>query len=435
MKTFIKYNELSSKRIYRAVGNGLLASLLSVLVSITLARTLTFHNFGEFASAKSILTVLGLICSLGLGSQVITIYRGASRDYMIESEARAINHYGPIIILIASTLGSLVVILAHSILFKGEGPVDLIGFVIIVSLGPVYSLIRFYMRSAAAHGSSLTASLITGWGADILFLVIISIVSLQGSSHIGVVLMANIYVLTSVVILACCLILVKNVEPPYLRQGIEVLKLKQWLKVGLMFTLTPITLSVLENAGIIVMTFIHTDIASTSLLAAAASIGILIFPIAMNLRALFTPVLVEAINNKNKNEILFICSLWYKSILSFLIPATILLAYLTPYLLKLYGIEFSGALWTTIVYLICYFLGGLNLLLLPLNQYLGYQLQTAMIMAISCLLGVIAMVFLGYIWNDLGIAIATSISINTGLIVTGIFAIKNIEKWQYNLQF
>ena len=104
-------DELSPKRSYVGILEGLGAGLLALLLSVSLARVMTLESFGELSSARGLLWIAEVIASLGMGSLATRIYRAKQSDSN-EVRARGLRRVAPLLIILVSTTFFAVLVLS-----------------------------------------------------------------------------------------------------------------------------------------------------------------------------------------------------------------------------------------------------------------------------------------------------------------------------------
>ena len=424
----MKTQELSGKRVLNGTVQGLATAVIEFAVSLALARAMKFEAYGEYSAALGVLWITSILASIGMGQVATKIYRDTS-DKENHLKARGLRMAGPALIVIVSTITYATLVGSHA-LIHDETAVKLASFAAVLSLLPMVCLRSFFRASGAAHGSAVTANALNGWIARLLFLLVLGAAIYIWGHPMPLLGVAAARATSSILVLFSLWLLLIRVEPGYLHTGKRRYEIGSWVKVGITFSMASLGLTIIDNAGVVVLGWVNSNAGATARLAAASAMGTVILRTAMNVRNIFTPALVEVISKRDPVAVRRIFRIWFLRVSMLLVPIAATLIAFAPWFLALFGKQFEDAYWTFIVYVCNYLVGSLNLLFIILYQYMGHAKRAMLIMMSAAVLGVIGMIVLGRIWLDLGVAIAVTISLNGAVLLMAWLGWRELRGWE-----
>jgi len=420
--------ELSGKRVLDGTLQGLATAIIGSAVSMALARAMEFEAYGEYSAALGVLWITSVIASIGMGRVATKIYRDTSNEEN-HLKARGLRTAGPALIVIVSTVTYAALVGSHA-LIHDKTAVRLASFAAVLSLLPIVCLRSFFRASGAAHGAAVTANALNGWIAAVLFLLLLGAAIYIWGHPMALLAVAATRTTSSMLILFAIWLLVLRVEPGYLHIGKRRYEVRSWVKAGITFSMTTLGLTIIDNAGVVVLGWVNANAGAAARLAAASALATVMLTTAMNVRNIFTPVLVEVILKRDPLAVRRIFRIWFLRMSMLVVPMAAVMIAFAPWLLGLFGTKFEDAYWTFIVYVFNYLIGSLNLLFIILYQYMGHAKGAMLIMMSAAVIAVLGMMALGTIWLDLGVAIAVTLSLNGAVLLMAWLGWRELRGWK-----
>ena len=420
--------ELSGKRVLNGTLQGFATAVIQFGMSMALARAMEFEAYGEYSAALGVLWITAGLASIGMGRVATKIYRDASNEEN-HLKARGLRIAGPALIVIVSTVTYAALVGSHA-LIEDKTAVRLASFAAVLSLLPIVCLRSFFRASGAAHGSAVTANALNGWIATVLFLLVLGAAIYIWGHPMALLGVAAARATSSTLVLVAIWLLVLRVEPGYLRIGERRYEVRSWVKAGISFAMTSLGLTIIDNAGVIVLGWVNANAGAAALLAAASALATIMLTTAINVRNIFSPVLVEVILKRDPLAVRRIFRIWFLRMSMFLFPVAAIMITFAPWLLGLFGTKFEDAYWTFILYVFNYLAGSLNLLFIVLYQYMGHAKAAMFIMMSAAAIAVVGMIVLGTIWLDLGVAIAVTLSLNGAVLLMAGLGWRELRGWE-----
>lgn len=424
-------DELSPKRSYVGILEGLGAGLLALLLSVSLARVMTLESFGELSSARGLLWIAEVIASLGMGSLATRIYRAKQSDSN-EVRARGLRRVAPLLIILVSTTFFAVLVGLHESIGT-QSAVKMLSFVAVVGILPLVCLLTFFTASAAAHGAGVTANAISQWGIRIAFLATLGLFLLQFERPLTVMQAAAAWAIATAVCVLSLWFLVLRVEPKYLHHGGREYEVPSWLKVGLAFALASLGTKVIRSGGVVVLGWFHADTSAAGRLTAAIAIATLLMTATGSLMMIYRPALVGAIERSDLASSKRIFRLWRRSVLLMMLPTYVAMIAFAPSLLEFFGRGYSDAYWALIVCATGNLIFSFLALGIPLYQFTGHETKTVLLMSTLAALCVGGMIILGSLWAETGVALATVVTLNFGAGLASVLGWRATRSWKVPL--
>ena len=420
--------ELSGKRVLNGTVQGLATAVITFGVSMALARAMEFEAYGEYSSALGVLWITSIFASIGMGRVATKIYRDASNEEN-HLKARGLRIAGPALIIIVSAVTYGALVGSHA-LIQDKTAVRLSSFAAVLSLLPIVCLRSFFRASGAAHGSAVAANALNGWVGRVLFLLVLGGAIYIWGHPMALLGVAATRTTSSILILFAIWFLVLRVEPGYLRIGKRGYEVRGWVRMGITFSMTSLGLTIIDNAGVVVLGWVNADAGAAALLAAASALATIMLTTAMNVRNIFSPVLVEVILRRDPLAVRRIFRIWFLRMSMLVLPMAAVMITFAPWFLGLFGTKFEDAYWTFIVFVFNYTIGSLNLLFIVLYQYMGHAKAAMLIMLGAAGIAVLGMIVLGRIWLDLGVAIAVTFSLNGAVLLMALLGWRELRRWK-----
>ncbi|MEE3328006.1 MAG: oligosaccharide flippase family protein, partial [Myxococcota bacterium] len=314
----MKNQELSGKRVLNGTLQGLASAVLKFAVSMALARAMDFEAYGEYSAAMGVLLITAVIASIGMGRVATKVYRDASTEEN-HLKARGLRMAGPVLIVIVSAITYAALVGSHA-LIHDKTAVRLASFAAVLSLLPIVCLRRFFRASGAAHGSAVTANALNGWIARCLFLLLLGAAIYIWGHPMALLAVAATRATSATLILFAIWFLVLRVEPGYLHIGKRRYEVRSWVKAGITFSLTSLGLTIIDNAGVVVLGWVNANAGAAARLAAASALGTVMLTTAMNVRNIFSPVLVEVILKRDPLALRRIFRIWFLRMSMLVVP-------------------------------------------------------------------------------------------------------------------
>ena len=264
-------NELSKKKITIIFIEGIITGLLSLISYGILARYMSLEDYGEYNSSIGVLCIFTLICSLGLPQIATKLYSNdASSSENNKSLIRGFNKFAPYAVIIL-TLTIFTLLLLVQIFINRASIIEIENFSAILILLPIVCLNNFLVACCSANGKGLESNLISGWGTQILsILVIVLSIFLTGKSLdvLQVAILHGIVLITQLIFL---LKLQKRSAPSFFKKGTKNFQIISWLKEGIPFSLIAFGTSYFFSAGVIIMGLIFHNTKEAAVLGLAAN--------------------------------------------------------------------------------------------------------------------------------------------------------------------
>ncbi|HJN34230.1 MAG TPA: oligosaccharide flippase family protein [Prochlorococcus sp.] len=418
---------LSGKKISMFFAEGIFSGYLGLAVAALYARSLLTEDYGKINAAIGVVFIFAVICQWGMPNLAVKIFK-ATGESTWEDEARGIRYFAPRVIIIFSFTIALLLVLWHA-LFPSPSSLLLKEFIFIAALLPFVCLSNFYSSSSLAHGGGLMVNTIMGWGGKVFNLAVLAAVLIFFKSRIAIFIVISTYAIVVFAQLFCIFILTKSVEPTRLKLGNRKVFSKKWLKQGMPFALTSFGSAFFFSSGVVVMGLVLGDNKGAAMLAAASGIAGLVLTTSRNVMSLFYPIIVEATERRNAQDIFAILRQWFRFLALFSAPFFTVKILFAKYLLSFYGNDYSIAYWATII-LLCGFL--VYVFLNPFSyvyQFSGYEKSYTYITYIFAGFTVPAMVFAGREWSFLGVAFVIVFALLGRALLTSFLALRQIRRW------
>ncbi|MGY8756453.1 MAG: lipopolysaccharide biosynthesis protein [Phycisphaerales bacterium] len=415
----------TKKKITILISQSMVGGAVGILFWILLARFMSMAEFGEFSAARSVVNITVVLASLGMG---ITGTKLFSQSYIDGDWAfsRGFRKSAPLLILGASLICFLVLVGFHSTIHD-KSAVRLESFVAVLALLPLYALVRFFGYTNSAHSAPALSSAIGGLGAGALAVIVLLIFAVVQGYSIGVIGAAGVCGVAMAITLFLHLYLSLKIEPKEIKKGVSLHTIGEWVKCGLPVAGAGLFAIALSRGGLIILGWVQADAEAAARLSSAAKIAILIIGIASGLGNLYVPLFARAVSEKNPAHVKKLLLVWIKTIS---VPVVVLAGVMIvggEFFLGLYGEEYIAAYWTLVVYVINYVILSLVYTSRPLYQFLGCSRQVLIIFGCAAVFGLAGMVVLGNMWSDLGIAIATLISMGTAGITIFFLCLRKLK--------
>ena len=383
---------------------------IGIFLWILLARMMSISEFGEFSAAYSVLNIVVMISSLGMGTMVTKIY---SQSY-IEGNwelSRGLRRNAPLFILGASIICFVVLVGYHSTIHK-QTAVRLESFIVVMALLPLFALAGFFRFTCSAHGAPVRSGAVYGWGWNIVSLLTLGVFAVVCGHHLGVLDAAGVFAISAMIVLYLLLLLSRSVEPEHIKHGKRSYSNSEWIRSGLTIAFAALSVITIHRCGVIVLGWIHADAEAAAILSAAGRLSYILLLLGGGLAGLYRPLFAQAVAAENQSQIKTLLLDWIRTTF---VPVFILGAILIiggKFFLGLYGEEYKVGYWTLVVYVFGF--GACTLMYIgrSLYQFLGCSKQVLIIMLCASVVGIGGMIELGEFWSDFGVALATAISVN-----------------------
>ena len=172
---------------------------IGIFLWILLARMMSISEFGEFSAAYSVLNIVVMISSLGMGTMVTKIN---SQSY-IEGNwelCRGLRRNAPLFILGASIICFVVLVGCHLAIQKNTAA-RLESFIAVIALLPLFALARFFAYTSSTHGAPIRASALFDWGWNIVALITLGVFVVVFETQLGALGVAGVFAISSTIIL------------------------------------------------------------------------------------------------------------------------------------------------------------------------------------------------------------------------------------------
>ena len=418
----IPNHKKSSLLITQSIASG----AIGIIFWVFLARFMDMRDFGEFSAARSVLSIAILLSSLGMGTLVTKEY---GKSYMSGQWefARGMRRSIPVMLITACLICFFVLVAFHATAYE-ETAVRLESFIAVLALLPLYVFAGFMGASSSAYGAPARSSAIIGWGWGALSIAVLFIFTVFQGYKIGVIDAATICAIAAATTLLFVYLLAKLVEPAEIKSGENFFDRISWVKSGLAIALASVSAVILDRGGLIVLGWVHADAEAAARLSSASKLSSVLLGLAFGLGRAYRPLLAQAVAAENSKQIKKLLFAWIRtiSIPIFVLGATLLI--FGKHFLGLYGEEYVAGYWTLVVYVFSYGAAALIYLGRPLYQFFGCSKQVLIIMASVAVLGIVGMVLLASIWSDFGVALATAISINSGIGLIFLLCVRKLRR-------
>ncbi|KZR66213.1 oligosaccharide flippase family protein [Prochlorococcus sp. MIT 1306] len=347
--------EINQKSVGIIFFEGTITGLLVITVAMMLARFMTIDSYGLYTSSIALLTICSLFCNLGLPNVATRLYRSLLQyQNQYKQEVRGLNHSAPLMICLVS-LTTLIIIFILRLADSRSGSIlEMWGFAGILILLPLVCINSYLFNCANASGGGIRSNLIQGWAGQMLSIVTVLLAFFIIKPPLDVITVAGLHGSVLITQLVFLYLLLKKVEPQYLKTGTKIYKVKKWLKEGLPFSIAALGTSFFFSAGVVIVGFAMNDPQSAAKLSAASTFAGILISIDQGVFSIFFPLFVEATTLKNKAIIARLNKRWRRAWLLFSIPYLMINIIFGKTLLRVFGDEYVTAYPAMIILLIGY---------------------------------------------------------------------------------
>ncbi len=399
---------------------------IGIFLWILLARMMSMSEFGEFSASYSVLNIVVMISSLGMGTMVTKIY---SQSY-IEGNwelSRGLRRNAPLFILGASIICFVVLVGYHSTIHRHTA-VRIESFIVVMALLPLFALAGFFGFTCSAHGAPARSGVVYGWGWNIVSLLTLGVFAVVFGDRLGVLDVAGVFAISAMIVLYLLWLLSRSVEPEHIKHGKRSYSNSEWIRSGLSIAFVGPSVITIHRCGVVVLGWIHADAEAAAILSAAGRISFILLLLGGGLARLYRPLFAQAVAAENQSQIKTLLVGWIRTTF---VPVFVLGAVLIiggKFFLGLYGEEYTAGYWTLVVYVLGF--GSCTLMYIgrSLYQFLGCNKQVLLIMVCAAVVGIAGMVELGEFWSDFGVALATAISVNSACGLILLLCFKKIKQ-------
>ena len=422
--------EINTKRISTIFLEGIISGFLSITASILLARFMSLKNYGLYTSSISLLTICALFCNLGLPNVATKLYRslldGTNAD---AREVRGINYISPILIAVVSLItvsGLMMIKFADG--RSGEAT-TFWGFAGIIILLPIVCINSYLFNFANATGGGLRSNLIQGWGGQLLSISSIVTAHLISRSSLDVLTVAALHAIVLTTQLILLKLLTRSIEPKYLRTGVKIIRIREWISEGLPFSTASLGTSIFFSAGVVIIGFALNDQESAAKLAVASTLASILISVHLGVFSIFYPLLVEATTVKNRLITSRLNRYWTRSWLIFITPFIAAGVLFGKPLLQVFGAEYTAAYPAMLTLMLGYIVFILGQPLQVTYQFSGKSLEFTRYTYALAGLAVAGMLIIGANASITGVAIISMLLLNTRTAIVAWQARKIITQW------
>jgi len=407
---------------------GVARGVLAIVASILLARTLSVTEFGEFASGINLTVIVLMFASLGMERLTMQVFRRAQRSGDFEA-ARGLRRIGPMMI-IGTCLACIVLLVPAHIFFQDDPFHEHMNFALVLALLPLLALSRFFVGSAAAHGRYLLGNSVHSLAPFIIIILLTLLVTALGWEELDVIHAVVIYGLAYGAVLLALYRIRQVAEPEEFRRGSHRLESMDWLRAGTLFSLAMFCMTVLDRGGVVAVSWLEDDDTGAAFLGAAGELAGFMLFLAMGASAIFSPIMTDAVNDKNTVALRKINFAWFRWVGGTAVVIGVLQLLYATQLLDFYGEEYEVATNAFIIYLVGFAISAFLFLPMMASQYLVGLGQSVLILGGWVVAGLIGMAYLGSHLGIQGVAIAqigATIGANLGCILAGH---RVVAKWK-----
>lgn len=381
--------------------------LYSIALAVLARHVYSAHTFGDFSAAVAAVTVGATAGTLGLEKYLLKLIP----DYRARGELgllRGFRRFAPFAAMGVTLCVAVVLLLVWALSQQGSALHHtslLIGILVL----PLVVLVSYFLEVATADGAYILSTFVYR-------------VVFPGLVLAGVFILDQIYapivaehavmmwgICWAIVLVIMVLIVIFSVPRPE-RSGDRVFQRVQWLRHSSAFVSYSLLMSLMANAGVLVLGFVAEQKQQTAIYAVAAQLGALFVVISTAVNRWFGPQIATLLATHDADRGQRLVRMRRPFMWGLAILYVCVIVFLGKPMLSLFGPEYVAGYVPLLIISAGTVVTAVNSLSPIYIQYVGREWTVPIMLGLGVGMTFILTVPLAYFWNATGAAIGYSVS-------------------------